>query len=318
MVTLKPYSVYINGDSGTVLKLGRDTLSSLITDSPLSLENLEFVPAAELAARVVQAAQKGPVLVGGGDGTIRACAQATLADKAAFGILPLGTMNLMARDLGIPLDLSKAMEAYAAGALVRTIDAGYVNDRVFLCCAGIGTMPESSEFREQNRDTSMLMLLPRLTLFVLEQMAPHNRRRFSMHIDGRKHKIRSAALVVANNLFTREVMPGDIGIARAALDRGILGIYSASPANHWDKIRLLWRLRFGKWHDDAVIREWKGRRTLLETINKEELVSLDGETETLSTPLDFRIIPRALDLLVPIADKGRTAAEKQNENSASV
>lgn len=317
-MTLKPYSVYINGDSGTVLKLGREALSSIIQDSPLSLERLEFVPAAELAAQVVQAAQNGPVLVGGGDGTIRACAQEALSSKAAFGILPLGTMNLMARDLGLPLDLPKTLEAYAAGAHTRTIDVAHVNDRVFLCCAGIGTMPESSEFREQNRDASMLMLVPRLTLFVLEQMAPHNRRRFSMHIDGKKHKIRSAALVIANNLFAREVMPGDIGIARAALDSGLLGVYSASPANHWDKIRLLWRLRFGNWHDDAVIREWQGRRTVLETVNKEELISLDGETETLSTPLDFRIIPRALDMLVPIANNEKTAAEKQNENSTPV
>ncbi len=317
-MTLKPYSVYINGDSGTVLKLGRDALSSIIKDSPLPLERLTFVPAAELAAQVAQAARNGPVLVGGGDGTIRACAQEALTHRTAFGILPLGTMNLMARDLGLPLDLPKTLESYAEGAQTRTIDVGHVNDRVFLCCAGVGTMPESSEFREQNRDSPMLMLLPRLTLFVLEQMAPHNRRRFSMHIDGRKHKIRSAALVIANNLFTREIMPGDIGITRGALDRGLLGVYSASPANHWDKIRLLWRLRFGNWHDDAVIREWRGRRTVLETANKQELISLDGETETLSTPLDFRIIPRALDMLVPIAEKGRTAAEEHRENSASV
>ncbi len=302
MTTQRPYTIYINRDSGTVLKLGEEALSAIITDGGLPVENLEFVAGGDLGARVESHDTARPLLIGGGDGTIRVCAESALQSNKKFGILPLGTMNLLGRDLGIPYELPAAVAAYKHGAKVRKIDVATVNGRVFLCCAGIGIIPESSEFREQNRTANNVMLIPRLTLFVLDQMGPHNRRRFRMRLDNRAHRVHTTSLVIANNRFARETMPGDIGIARNTLEGGCLGIYAASPATQWDKIRLLWRLRFGNWRGDAVIREWIGKTAMVETGNSEELISLDGETETLSSPLEFKIMPRALEILVPIAE----------------
>jgi diacylglycerol kinase family enzyme len=79
------------------------------------------------------------LIVIGGDGTILAAAEAFLGTKTALAIVPGGTVNQLARDLGIPLDPAGAVAALASGAL-RAIDVGMVNGRAFLCTSFIGPL----------------------------------------------------------------------------------------------------------------------------------------------------------------------------------
>ena len=96
------------------------------------------------------------VVVAGGDGSI-ACAAAALAGgQAALGLIPCGTMNLLARDLGLnPDDHAAAITTLAAGA-VRQIDVGCVQgadgeDHLFLCASMLGTPARLSRHREAGR-----------------------------------------------------------------------------------------------------------------------------------------------------------------------
>ncbi|MCL4402149.1 MAG: sphingosine kinase, partial [Acidobacteria bacterium] len=90
-------------------------------------------PGAPLAAAARRAIAGGEraVVAGGGDGTISSVAAALAGSGAALGVLPLGTLNHFAKDLGIPLDLDGAVRTIARGHSAL-VDVGEVNGRVFL------------------------------------------------------------------------------------------------------------------------------------------------------------------------------------------
>lgn len=100
---------------------------------------LEAGPQGGVVAAVKAAVDAGAevVVAGGGDGTVRAVAAGILGTPAALGILPLGTGNVLARNLGIPQALVPAARV-AMGPGRRRIDLGQVDGQVFAVTAGIG------------------------------------------------------------------------------------------------------------------------------------------------------------------------------------
>src|SRR5438874_4235038 len=86
---------------------------------------------AETAARAAMAAGAPAVVAAGGDGTVRMVASALVGSGTPFGVLPLGTLNHFAKDLGIPIDLEKAVGTIARGRMAQ-VDTGQVNDHIFL------------------------------------------------------------------------------------------------------------------------------------------------------------------------------------------
>lgn len=93
--------------------------------------------AAQKLARCAVEEQKTVVVAAGGDGTINEVIQALAGSETALGVLPMGTMNVWAREMGIPLDRTKARDVLLHGQ-TRRIDLGRVNERYFLLMAGIG------------------------------------------------------------------------------------------------------------------------------------------------------------------------------------
>src|SRR4051794_30612385 len=122
---MRRVAVVINARSGGLL--GREQAAEEVAER-LEAAGLEAILIAEdaapdLDARLDLALATGAeaIIVGGGDGTISAAAQRLAGTATALGILPLGTMNMLAKDLGIPLDLTAAAAALAAGT-TRVID----------------------------------------------------------------------------------------------------------------------------------------------------------------------------------------------------
>jgi YegS/Rv2252/BmrU family lipid kinase len=88
-------------------------------------------------ARSALAAQVDLVLASGGDGTVTACAEGLAGSGVPLGVLPAGTGNLLARNLGLPLGLEEAL-AVSLGGTDRRLDVGTANGRVFVAMAGLG------------------------------------------------------------------------------------------------------------------------------------------------------------------------------------
>ena len=77
------------------------------------------------------------VIVCGGDGTVRSCAEGMLGTGVPLGIIPAGTGNLLARNLEIPLDFSAALDTALSGERM-VIDTGVANGETFTVMAGAG------------------------------------------------------------------------------------------------------------------------------------------------------------------------------------
>ena len=93
--------------------------------------------AARKLARRAVAEHMTVVIAAGGDGTINEVIQGLAGSETALGVLPTGTVNVWAREMGIPLENTKAREVLVQGQ-TRRIDLGKINERYFLLMVGIG------------------------------------------------------------------------------------------------------------------------------------------------------------------------------------
>lgn len=312
------FHILINGRSGTALKLGHDVIETAVTASGIDVQALEFVEPDAFTKAIEGLAGSGHnLMIAGGDGTIMKSVDPLLKAKVPCAFLPMGTMNLLAQDLNIPVNLSEALGAYANGYKKTAIDVAMVNDIPFLCAAGLGVMPEASCFREENRGQADIMLMPRLTLFVFDRLNHMHRRSFKLRMDDRSHHVRTTSLVISNNQFAlpepeETLLGGNNGFKKDTLRDGQLGVYTATPQTTWERLRLMARLGTGKWKSDPVINEYSARGVTVYSRRHEELVSLDGETCTLKTPLRFHIRPRALPVLVPKPERPKNDSPQQS------
>ena len=126
------------------------------------------------------------IIVGGGDGSVGHAAHRLAGTDKALGVLPLGTVNLLARDIGVPADLDDAIAAVEE-SVPRAIDLGMLNGRAFHTLSGMGFFSQMARAREETRD------LPGKTLRVMAAAARAFRRagRFTLDIsiDGRTRHI---------------------------------------------------------------------------------------------------------------------------------
>lgn len=127
-----PIPALVNPGSGR----GQAAIEAIAEDPRFVLRPLgpEGVQAA-VRAEAERGARR--VVVGGGDGTIAAAAEVACEEEIELGVLAAGTLNHFARDHGIPLDFSAALELAATGT-ARGVDVGYVNDRPFLNTSSVG------------------------------------------------------------------------------------------------------------------------------------------------------------------------------------
>jgi diacylglycerol kinase (ATP) len=137
------------------------------------------------------------VVAAGGDGTINEIIQALAHTTSALGCLPLGTVNIWAREVGYPLDPVQAAAAMTAGRVVK-VDLGYVNGRYFLLMAGIGfdgavTAAVSDGHGRKQRFGRLAYALETITL-----LPRYHGARFALDIDGRTCQHDALMLLVSN------------------------------------------------------------------------------------------------------------------------
>ena len=280
----KPYKILINAQSGQAKALEKDVFQEHVAKSGLDVEHIDFSSSDDFQDALKDAiASDSPLLIGGGDGTISMATALSLEHKKAFGILPFGTMNMIAQDLSIPLDIPDMLAAYKNSKTIE-IDIGMINDHPFLCCISLGVMPEASKIREETRDLPEIISMPRLAAYVFQALDKNNKRRLSLTIDNLRKNISTTALVVSNNQYAlQDSLLEQNKFKKESLQDGVLGIYSAVPENSWAKIRFLSRLGLGDWNRDPSLKRYQGQRVEIKTHNPQELVSIDGEPLELQT-----------------------------------
>jgi diacylglycerol kinase family enzyme len=289
--------VLLNPYAGTVSRLGLtpDAVRASFAEAGLDVD-VEMTAPAAMATRARQAAQSGVpmVVVGGGDGTAGAVAAALLGTETCMAVLPAGTRNHLARDLGMPADLNEAIRAIASG-VSRTIDVGEVNGLAFVNNASIGIYP----FIVQERDrhlrfgwTKGLATL-RAGLEMLRQFRPV---RVRIAAEGAFNTYKTPFVFVGNNEYTMSLFA--MG-QRACLDAATLSLYTANVTRRFGLLRLAALALLGRLDQASDFRQRCVPEAWLDSRWRRLRIALDGEIHTMTPPLHFRVRPAALRVRVP-------------------
>lgn len=235
------------------------------------------------------------VIVGGGDGTVSAAAARLAGSKAVFGVLPLGTMNLFARSLGMPLVLEEAVAALSAG-VVHPVDVGEVNGRIFVHHVSLGFHPRLLLLRERFGYSSRLQKMA-MGSYAFARVIGRLR---DLHVvaksNGAAREYTTPVLVISNNPFAER--PGGLPAADTP-DRGRLALYAARGQGAAGVARAMVASALGNWEDNDAFDTFTARHMTISARRKLVNGSIDGEVERIEMPLEFKIHPHALNVLVP-------------------
>ena len=239
------------------------------------------------------------IVVGGGDGTLSAAASGVMKVKRPLGILPTGTANDLARTLGIPVGLEAAIRVVAEEN-TRSIDLGSVNGELFFNVASIGLSAELA--KELTPDLKRRFGKLGYAVAALRVLA--RARPFRARIVGAGRDVRSFTLQVAvgNGRFYGG---GNIVTETAAIDDGCLDLYSLEFLHAWRLVLLLRAFRRGEHTARREVRDLRGQAFEIHT-RRPRSVNADGELVT-HTPAVFRVLPKAIEIIVPAESLERAA-----------
>jgi diacylglycerol kinase family enzyme len=290
----------LNRNSGTIIGAGAEVFERKLADTFKNSGHditVETVAPEQIDTRLRAAAERDydALIIGGGDGSVNAAAAVLLDRRTALGILPLGTVNRLARDLGFSADADAALPLLAE-AEPRQIDVGEVNGHIFLCNSFIGLPPMVTERRAKLRGRPLAERLRGYAAMPME--IARGARRLAILVDdeeaARAH--RALTVVVSNNAYSEDP---NLILKRRALDEARLGLYISKHRTVPRTIWLLLRASLGLWKGDPNLEARELEKVTIHSRNRRLRVANDGELLTLETPLRYRIRPKALTVLVP-------------------
>jgi len=240
------------------------------------------------------------VIVAGGDGTIGKAVNGLAGSDMPLGILPLGTGNVLARELGLPQPGPFSPFALEDAAQVlldsvpHRVDLGWANGHHFFSWAGVGFDAEIIKGAEAQPAVKRRLGLVGFLVFVAVTLRTYAGTRATMIVDGRRVSSR-VILALASNI---ELYGRWFRIAPTArLDDGLLDICcfhgQKAPIMFYHALTVLLRRHIG----DPNVSYYQARDVEIETARPLP-VQLDGEPFG-TTPLTIKVVPQALTLLLP-------------------
>jgi diacylglycerol kinase family enzyme len=296
------YDVVINASSGQALSHGPGHLCEMLESGLGERINSFAFASPEKFKDIIECLAENsrtPFLIGGGDGSALAAAEVLLQYDLPFGILPLGTMNLLAQDLGIPNDINEAIESCSGECQTKLIDTGLVNDRIFLCSAIMGIVPETSIQREKVRTNNSIQNWSDLMGTLVQGISGKTPRKLKISHNGDEEEFLSDAIVISNNSYIENPETPNDRVRRASLENGRLGVYIACPQNLAENLRLLFRVWKGNWQEDSSLITFEAEEIDLFIDEDEVTIAIDGEPVTMETPISFKIERRVLPVIIP-------------------
>lgn len=290
---VQPLPVLVNRTGGAAAALG-DALGPGIEAAFAEAGReivLELLDASQIAPAIARHARAPVIVVGGGDGTLGTAAAALAHSTTALAILPLGTRNHLARQLGVPLDLPGAAKLSVTGQR-RRIDLGTAGRRVFVNNASFGIYARFVRQREAQRGPKWLGSIP-AAWHALRNMRTQT---FALLVDGRKGRLATPLLFVGNNPYSME--SGSVGV-RETLTDGKLALYAVAAQRSGQLLGFALRALLG------MARPERDFQALMEAdeivIEGQGLIegAFDGELELMPLPLHLRSLPGALGVVAP-------------------
>jgi diacylglycerol kinase family enzyme len=296
--------VLLNPGAGTLAGMDIEEARARVVDSfgRAGVEaDVRFVKGDEIAPAAREALESLPhdaLIAGGGDGTLNAVANTASTGAKPFGILPLGTHNHFAKDLGMPLDLDDAIAAVAVGRVID-LPVAEVNGRLFLNFSAIGLHPRVVRDRDTQREETGRGKWLAMFVALVRQLVELPVHQVTLSAADQAVAARTPSVIVCNNPHQMRVF----GVENASVpDRGLLNVYLATRPLRRTILWLMIRALFGN-----IDRATPSMRTLalpqvrIDSRRPRLTVSVDGEVTEMATPLTYRIRPRPLRVIVPAA-----------------
>jgi diacylglycerol kinase family enzyme len=207
----------------------------------------------------------------GGDGSLAPVAAVAVERELPFVVVPFGTRNHFARDIGLDRDDPiGALDAFAGGR-ERRVDLGRVNGHAFLNNVSLGVYADLVHRRESHRRRGEALARLRALVLLARDRTP-----LGIRVDGKA--VETHVTLVANNDYQLDLF--SLG-ERERLDEGRLRLYVAHG------------LLPGSWEERA------GVRFVIDSTRGRLHAARDGEPAELDTPLEFTVEPQALRVLLP-------------------
>jgi diacylglycerol kinase (ATP) len=251
----------------------------------------QFVGHGTLLAR--KAAQEGYdyAIAAGGDGTVNEVMNGLLHSQTALGTLPIGTVNIWAREMGLPMDVLGAARQLLASE-VRSVDVGMAGDRAFLLMAGVGfdaAVTQSVDAREKKRFGAIAYVKQAIQLAWTFQGV-----RTLLRIDGKRVRGRILMIVIGNSQLYGGVVKFT---AHAIVDDGLLDVCVIKGRSMLTAPLRLFSVFTRNYNRDPKVVYFKASR--IDFQGKKRLpIQVDGDFIG-KTPMQFQVLPKALRVMVP-------------------
>lgn len=297
------YLALINDSSGTVMKIGAEAIAELIrkyigaTGAELEIINGDcetLLKAAEDNADTVDA-----VICAGGDGTQAGVAGKLRGKKAALLPLPCGTMNLLCRDLGVPLDIEEALQV-AVGAPVHKIDIGVVTgdglERTFLNNVVFGSYAEIAEAREEIRKMESIADFADAVGEAMNAFFHATPIIFKVKMDGKEVEAETNTVVVSINRITdsENMVPH-----RDRLSGGALIVYLTEAKNHMQLASVILEFLKGEAEHSEKIDWLPCNDCAVDSGGYEIVYTIDGDPITTDKPIELTIERKSVKVFYP-------------------
>jgi diacylglycerol kinase family enzyme len=247
------------------------------------------------AAREAAASDTDVVVMAGGDGTVSAGAGGLAGTGKPMGVLPLGTLNHFARDLGIPTLLEDAVRNVAEG-IVREVDVGEANDRVFVNNSSLGLYPAAVALRDAWMAQQSMQKWVAMGRAALDTLRRFPVVRLTLRLPEGSLNVTTPMVFIGNNRYETKLF--SLG-QRPALDEGDLFVYLARDAGRFRFLRLALRALIGRLDDSRDFQGLCVKEMRVEDRRRVLRVAFDGEVGHVAPPLRYQIRPRALRVIVP-------------------
>jgi diacylglycerol kinase (ATP) len=249
----------------------------------------------DLTAVARAAAERGCeiVVAGGGDGTVSAVANGLIGTEAALGILPLGTGNVLAQELGIPEDLEGACRLLSGHHSVSRIDA--VEAGGLHCYTRVGIGIDALMIRDTRREAKRRFGVLAYTWAAFTRLIGFQPRRFRIVVDGKSSRHHASEVALANcGTMGKKPLRWGPGIRP---NDGRIDVCIIRARNLFDYLVLAWHMALGRPRPGRRVSYLVAERAVAVSADIPLVVQADGEVIG-QTPIKARVVPGATPVVV--------------------
>jgi YegS/Rv2252/BmrU family lipid kinase len=274
----------------------KKTLTGILDDRGISYQLYQTGPDDDIANLTREAVSQGYdwIWAAGGDGTVSAVANGLVGGQAVLGIIPIGSGNSLARELGVPLDVKAACQTLLEDSQPHKIDAIRIKDKYYFLTvsAGVAARTMKTTKRAQKRKLGRLAyLINGLRLMLSRAIWP-----FKVSVDGKTHRIRATEVIAANaGIIGYRILRWGQDIL---VDDGVINLCSVRVNSFQDLLTALQGAALDQQDQVEEIHCLSARKEI--RIDSASRLPIQGDGDPIgTTPVRLEVVPEAVSVLAP-------------------